>query len=129
MPMLPEYYSTVFLLENPPAPLPSSFAIITAWNPMDEVTPLEVNEARDGELRGMLELRRVSYFRATGCSPDLAHREPGWAMVGEDGETLEIARGFRQRGLWRVEGDRLWLVDCADGSAEEIGAFSDRLRS
>jgi len=129
MPLPPEYYSTVFLLEDAPTPLPSSFSIVTAWNPMDELTPLEANEKRDGELRGMLELRGISYFRATGCSPDLSHREPGWAMVVEDEVALGFAREFRQRGLWRVVGDRLWLVDCEDGSAEEVGGFSDRMRS
>jgi hypothetical protein len=128
MPMPSEYYSTVFLLEGAPSPLPASFAIITAWNPMDEVTPVEENERRDEELRSMLELRQISYFRATGCSPDFSHREPGWAVEADTETALEIARMFRQRGLWRVEADRLWLVDGADGSGAEIGSFRERVR-
>lgn len=129
MPLPPEYYNTVFLLEGAPTPLPSSFAIITAWNPMDEIASLEENERRDEELRKLLELRQIPYFRATGCSPDLVHREPGWAITLPAEPALEIARTFRQRGLWRVEGDRLWLVDCADGSGEDIASFQERLRS
>ncbi len=129
MPLPPEYYNTIFLLEDPPSPLPSPFAIITAWNPMDEVTPPEENERRDEELRMLLEVRQIPYFRATGCSPDLAHREPGWAISVAADLAMEIARAFRQRGLWRVEEQRLWLVDCADGRGEDIASFSERLRS
>ena len=127
MSMPPGYYSTVFLLESPPIPLPSSFAIITAWNPMDEPTSAEENRQRDEKLIQLLELRQIPYFRATGCSPDLSHQEPGWAMEAEPEVALEIARRFRQRGLWQVEEDHLWLVDCGDGSRESLGSFQNRL--
>ena len=123
-----EYRSTVFLLEGAPAPLPSSFSIITAWNPMDEDTPAGENEEKDADLRRELDLRSLPYFRATGCSPDLRHREPGWAVVASPEDALVLGRKFRQRAIWRIEQDNLIIVDCADGSTEAIASFSSRLR-
>ncbi|WP_035612440.1 DUF3293 domain-containing protein [Haloferula sp. BvORR071] len=128
MSLPPEYYSTVFLLEASPSPLPASFVIITAYNPMDEATPEEANEQRDDELRTLLELRQIQYFRAIGCSPDLAHREPGWAFPAGAEEALETARHFRQRALWRIEGDELLLIDCSDGVGESLGSFREQIR-
>ncbi|WP_367871613.1 DUF3293 domain-containing protein [Luteolibacter sp. Populi] len=128
MPLPPEYRSTVFLLEGAPAPLPSSFAIVTAWNPMDENTPAGENEEKNAELRRELELRHLPYFRATGCSPDLRHREPGWAVVACPEDALALGKKFRQRAIWRIEQDNLIIVDCANGSMEAIASFSSRLR-
>ena len=127
MPLPAEYLSTVFLLEDAPSPLPTSFAIITAWNPMDEALPAAENEGRDEELESLLKLRQIQYFRATGCSPDLSHREPGWAILTGPEEALEIARQFRQRALWRIEGDQLLLIDCADAAVERLGSFRGRI--
>lgn len=128
MPLPPAYRGSVFLIEDPPAPPPAAFAIITAWNPMDRPTPLEANLAADEALRRLLRNRRIPHFRATGCSPDLSHREPGWACAMPRQDAIELARRFDQRALWWIEDDRLLLVDCADGAAEAIGSFGSRLR-
>lgn len=121
------YRSTVFLLETAPDPLPSTFAIITAWNPMDRATSESGNQSADEALLRKIKLRGASYFRATGCSPDLSHREPGWAVqIGKE-EALEWGRNFSQRAIWWIEADALILVDCADGSEERIDSFSARI--
>ena len=122
------YHSTVFLLEGKPFKLPGSFAIITAWNPMDRKRADADNHLEDEALRRMLELQMTPYFRATGCSPDLSHREPGWAATMAKGEAIELGRRFEQRGIWWVEADDLILVSCADDQEQRIGNFSLRLR-
>jgi hypothetical protein len=43
----PEYLSTVFLLQDPPDPLPPAFAIVTAWNPEGMTAGAAVNEITD----------------------------------------------------------------------------------
>lgn len=126
---LPEpYFSTVFLLEGRPLMLPESFAIITAWNPMDRTLRDEHNALEDEALRRMLELGKIPYFRATGCSPDLSHREPGWAATMAKNKAIEIAKRFQQRGIWWIEGEDLILVSCSDGSEKRVDNFRLRLR-
>jgi hypothetical protein len=122
------YHSTVFLLEGKPFMLPPAFAIITAWNPMDRKRPVEDNTREDEALRRTLELQMIPYFRATGCSPDLLHREPGWAATMAKEEAIGLARRFEQRGIWWVEGDDLILVSCMDGQEKRVDTFSLRLR-
>ena len=126
---MPEpYFSTVFLLEGRPLMLPVSFAIITAWNPMDRTLRDEDNALEDEALRRMLELGKIPYFRATGCSPDFSHREPGWAATMAKNKAVEIAKRFQQRGIWWIEGEDLILVSCADGSEKRVDNFRLRLR-
>lgn len=127
MPLPPEYTETVFLLEDAPVPLPVEFAIITAWNPMWIIVPASVNRRADGTLAGELEQRGISCFRATGCSPDLTHREPGWAIAVTAQAALELGRRFKQLAIWRVRGDELVLVDCADGDEHVVGFFTPRI--
>ncbi|MCW1911981.1 DUF3293 domain-containing protein [Luteolibacter sp. GHJ8] len=127
MPFPPEYSSTVFLLVDSPSPLPASFAIITAWNPMDRRTSAEENQAADEDLKSCLENSGVIHFRATGCSPDLVHREEGWAAAISKSDALDLGRQFDQRAIWWIEGDELHLIRCADGHSEMLGSFSSRL--
>jgi hypothetical protein len=122
------YHSTVFLLEDRPFIFPPSFAIITAWNPMDRQRPDTDNVLEDEALRRTLELKMIPYFRATGCSPDLTHREPGWAATMAKSEAIDLGRRFGQRGIWWIEGDDLILVSCTDGQEKRIDTFSLRLK-
>ena len=126
-PLPPEYFRTVFLLDVPRAAPPSRFAIVTAWNPMDEVIPHALNQARDRQLQRMLETLDPQLCRITGCSPDLVHREPGWGFRADLETALAIAREFRQRALWWVENDRLNLVSCGDPAPQPMGSFRARV--
>lgn len=51
MSLPPEFRSAVFLLEDPPVPLPDHFAIITACNPEGLTVDHTVNEAADRILK------------------------------------------------------------------------------
>ena len=129
MPLPPEYRSTVFRLDQAVDSLPGSFAIITAWNPMHQVSPASENELRDRELESLLAHRELPHFRATGCAPDMSHQEPGWAITMASGEALALGREFRQLAIWWITGDDLFLVDCADGTHERIGSFREQIRT
>ncbi len=131
MTTIPEaYLSTVFLLgSSRPLRLPSSYAIITAWNPMDRETSREENQREDEALRQSLELQALPFFRVTGCSPDLSHREPGWAVEMPKLDAIAVGRRFGQRAIWWIHGDELTLISCIDGSEHEIGSFQVRAQS
>lgn len=127
MPLPPEYRSTVFLLENPPDPLPPSFAIVTAWNPRGMTIDATANRKADEVLHRELEELGLSPFRATGCSPDLSHREPGWAVVISKVEAIALGRRHRQLAVWWIRDDELILVDCATGGETRVARFSERI--
>ncbi|PAW69482.1 MAG: hypothetical protein B9S38_09755 [Verrucomicrobiia bacterium Tous-C4TDCM] len=127
MSLPPEFLSTVFLLEDPPVPLPDHFAIITAWNPEGLMADDVDNETADRILKLELDDLGLAPFRATGCSPDLSHREPGWAVVLSKVEAIALGRRYRQLAVWRIEDDALILIDCATAKEERIARFSERI--
>ncbi|MEP4079737.1 DUF3293 domain-containing protein [Haloferula sp.] len=120
------YYTTRFVIEDAPTPLPGEFAIITGYNPMDEASSDEENLQADRQLRDHLENKGLAHFRVTGQSPDGSHREPGWAISMIRAEAVELARCFRQRALWWIEDGELLIIDGDSGSSDPIGRFSDR---
>lgn len=120
------YYETRFQLESAPEPLPSSFAVITAWNPMDRRWSQNMNVAADHRLHRLLQRKLMKPFRATGQSPDGAHSEPGWAMECQLSQALAIGRRYRQRGIWWIEEDDLHLHSCFTPHSEIIAKFSQR---
>jgi hypothetical protein len=115
------------LLEDPPIPLPDHFAIITAWNPEGLMVDDAVNETADRTLMHELDDLGPAPFRVTGCSPDLSHREPGWAVVISKVEAIALGRRHRQLGVWLIRGGELVLVDCASGEETAAGKFSERI--
>lgn len=127
MSLPPEFLSAVFLLEDPQVPLPDHFAIITAWNPEGLMVDDAVNETADRTLRHELDDLGLASFRATGCSPDLSHREPGWAVVISKVEAIALGRRHQQLGVWQIEDDELILIDCATGEESRVARFSERI--
>lgn len=122
-----EYYETQFRLQGSPEPLPQTFAIITAWNPMDRDWSMRMNRSADHRLRRLLERRGTPHFRAIGESPDGSHSEPGWAVVTSLVDALAIGRRYKQRAIWWIEGEQLHLIACITNQTEKLGGFSERL--
>lgn len=128
-PLPKAYFQTVFVLEGAPSPFPPTFAIVTAFNPMDKVLPLEANTIADGQLKARLLVEGVSPFRALGQCPDGSHSEPGWAFASALESALDIARSFNQRALWWIENDHLHLVGCDNPEPIPVARFADRVLS
>lgn len=121
------YDATVFVVDPPPGPAPARFAVITAWNPTHRVVPVQRNHRADRRLDRELARRRLPHWRATGCSPDRDHCEPGWAVAVDFAGALALARQFDQLALWWIENGQLELIDCRDGSRRPLGRFHDRI--
>jgi hypothetical protein len=78
---------------------------------------LEADTALEAELRAA----RYRLHRITGGSADGVHLEPGWGVsIGLPG-AVEFGRRYRQLAIFAVRAGRLALVDCEDGSAEDLG--------
>lgn len=127
MSLPPEFHSTVFLLEDPPDLLPPDFAIVTAWNPEGLTSDATANRKADEVLHRELEELGLAPFRATGCSPDLSHREPGWAVVISKVEAIALGRRHRQLAVWWIRNDEMILVDCSTGEEARVARFSERI--
>ena len=116
-----QFSQAVFRYGPLPADWPADFAIITAYNPDGLPTTDERNLEADVALES--ELRSAGYrlHRITGGSEDGVHLEPGWGVpIGLPG-AVEFGRRYRQLAIFAVRAGRLALVDCEDGSAEDLG--------
>lgn len=105
----------------------AAFAIVTACNPGDHLETDGTNRRADDGLVAELDRRGWRRFRVIGASADLRHQEPGWgALIGSLPEAVALGRRWGQRAIFWVEGDALRLVDCLDGTTEDLGRWSSR---
>jgi hypothetical protein len=115
------FKQAVFRLEPLPADWPADFAVITAYDPDGLPTSLELNLAADVALEAELRAAGYRLHRITGSSADGVHMEPGWGVpIGLPG-AVEFGRRYRQLAIFAVRAGRMALVDCEDGSAEDLG--------
>ena len=116
-----QFKQAVFRLAPLPADWPADFAIITAYDPDGVETSPELNLAADAALEAELGSAGYRLHRISGGSADGVHLEPGWgAPIGLPG-AVEFGRRYRQLAIFLVRVGRLSLVDCDDGSLEDLG--------
>ena len=116
-----QFSQAVFRFAPMPADWPADFAIITAYDPDGWETSPELNLAADVALESELRAAGYRLHRITGGSADGVHLEPGWGVsIGLPG-AVEFGRRYRQLAIFAVRAGRLVLVDCEDGSAEDLG--------
>ena len=104
------------------------FWVITAHNPGGNVRAAAANQADDVRMQASLEgLERLPL---AGCSPDLSHREDGWAVRFPSREAaVDLARRFGQRAVYEVRGGELWLIDLeGKWPVHPVGGLLARLR-
>ena len=121
------YYKTRFTLGSAADPLPESFAVITAWNPMDKAWSERMNRAADNRLRRLLKRQGIPHFRVVGGAAETSHHEPGWAVVIDLKRALAIGRRYRQRAIWWIKDDQLELISSDGEIVESMGTFSERV--
>jgi hypothetical protein len=115
------FKQAVFRFVPLPSDWPTDFAIITAYDPDGLPTSPELNLAADAALEADLRAAGYRLHRITGGSADGVHLEPGWGVpIGLPG-AVEFGRRYRQVAVFAVRTGRLALVDCEDGSAEDLG--------
>ena len=116
-----QFKQAVFRFAPLPADWPTDFAIITAYDPDGQPTAPERNLEADTALDSELRAAGYCLHRITGGSADGVHLEPGWGVpIGLPG-AVEFGRRYRQLAIFAVRAGRLALVDCEDGSAEDLG--------
>src|SRR5436190_3361522 len=113
--MNPEYKRTRFMACPPPGGLPDRFGVVTACNPNGGVVDEAQNVTATATLRRQLEDTNWTFFLVTGCSPDLAHQEPGFGVACQSSdEVVELGRAWQQEAVFWVEYGVVHLVPCAE---------------
>ena len=123
--MNPEYFQTIFLVSSKPEKWPNQFAIITAYNPMDQPFSRELNNANTEKLWRRLGNRAFLFIN--GCSLDLKHQEKGFGFLGSLAEAEKIGTEFNQRAIYYIRNDNLGLIDCNTSECFNLGKFEDRV--
>ena len=115
------FKQAVFRGKPLPADWPADFAIITAYDPEGRTASPADNVTADARLEAELRAAGFRLHRISGGSADGAHLEPGWGVpIGVPG-AVEFGRRYRQVAVFYVRAGALTLVDCEDGSSEDLG--------
>ena len=122
-----KYFDTVFLDADAANGFPDSFAIITAFNPMDRILSQEENKKRNQHLLGDLKLKGHYGGTIIGSSPDFTHQEPSIIAAAPKIEGLELGMKFDQRAIFWISKDRLEIIECSTGIAHGAGSFRKRI--
>ncbi len=88
------------------------YAIVTAANPFGKHAAPEVNAAQDLRLHAELESRGIRPVRVYGCSPDLKHQEPSWAVPLSLDDAITLGAKFNQDAVFYVRGENVCLESC-----------------
>jgi hypothetical protein len=112
--MIAEYFETRFRTEAPFESWPDEFAIITAYATTGHVWSPDRNMEADIRLQGRLLESSLQIRRLTGYSPKSGHAEPGWALVTNVEEAVQIGREFLQDAIYFVWSDDLFVIRCSD---------------
>ena len=116
-----QFKQAIFQFTPLPADWPADFAIITAYDPDGLPTTAELNHAADAYLEAELRAAGYRLHRITGGSADGEHLEPGWGVPIGLPVAVEFGRRYRQVAIFYVRAGALSLVDCEDGSSEDLG--------
>ena len=122
-----EYFKTVFITKESTALPASTFAILTASNPMDKLLGENENQRRNEQLRTLLEEEEVDFSELIGASPDWTHQEASFAVSCTMDNALEWANRFEQRAIFWVQNDNLQIIACQSSEKYELGSFDERL--
>tara|TARA_Y100001933_G_C18763447_1_gene465010 strand:+ start:219 stop:623 length:405 start_codon:yes stop_codon:yes gene_type:complete len=122
-----KYFDTVFLDAVAANAFPESFAILTAFDPMDQILSQEENTKRNRHLLGILKSQ--GYYRGTivGSSEDFTHQEPSLIAEAPKAKAIKLGLEFDQRAIFWINKDRLEIIECATGIAHCAGSFRKRM--
>ena len=122
-----KYFDTVFLDAAPSRGFPESFAILTAFNPMDQILSQEENTKRNRHLLDILKSQ--GHYRGTiiGSSEDFTHQEPSLIAEAPKAQAIKLGLEFDQRAIFWVSNDQLEIIECSTEIERSSGSFRKRM--
>ena len=98
------YLDTVFSLpKSSMTDIPDSFAIVTAYNPMDKILSIEHNEARNLSLKEDVKKLGLVARAIIGRSTDGTHQEASLMIMCTQILALELANQYDQRAIFWID--------------------------
>jgi hypothetical protein len=124
---LPEaYFQTWFRVETD-GPRPKRFGVVTAFNPNGKKASAAKNRAADRRLLLLLKQRKLPHARVTGGDKTGTHREPGWGVAAASPQEIRaLAKRFKQKAFFWINGKRIYLGACAGGPLRMAGFWASR---
>lgn len=111
LPLWQAYQDTLFLLTQQLS-IDSSFAIITAHNPLGRImTPCQ-NRLLDSKLQQEINTLSVPYRALVGTAADRKHMEKSWAVMLSRQDAIKLGFKFNQNAIYFVDEGDLYLVPC-----------------
>jgi len=88
------------------------FAVVTAANRMGQPQSDAENAAAHRRLEEAVSRTAAAAHPVDGVSPDMTHREAGFAVWVPEAAARSLAQQFRQLAYFWFDGERFWLVSC-----------------
>jgi len=99
-----------------PLPAAAPIFVFTAYDPAGEERDQALNDAAERELEHELRIAGVTFWPATGRSPDTSWSEPGVAVAHFDrAEACVYGTRFGQLAVYELTDDEVRVVRCVDG--------------
>ena len=122
--MNPAYAQACFEVEGD---LPTSFVVITAYNPRGLNAPQSRNEHQDATLRAVLQQKGCLPIRVIGRNQENTHREPGWGIELDLKTAKEIGTLFKQDAIFQIHEGQLTLHACQGSYQESLGSWIEKV--
>ena len=87
----------------------TSFAVVTACNPMGRNVSDAENERMSGLLEAELGSSGERFVRVDACSPDKSHCESSMAVQTSLERAVEIAKRYDQVAIFWFDGAEFWI--------------------
>jgi len=89
--------------------------VITAWNPGDDRPSIDINDARNEQLRLDITALGFDVLEALGSDPNSTHSEKSWAVIGfTDEVAIELGKKYGQVAIFRISETQQSVLGCLD---------------
>ncbi|AJI52539.1 DUF3293 domain-containing protein [Francisella philomiragia] len=124
------YFTTKFEVPILPSRYPNQFAIITAYNPFNQLLENHENIARNQILKNQLEKSYDWVYEINGFDKSSKHKENGFMFDAKSlDEACDLGEEFSQDAIYYVIDDTLYVSKCEKSKRylTKVGDFQSRI--
>ncbi|GAB4223037.1 MAG: hypothetical protein Kow0076_5100 [Francisella sp.] len=124
------YFTTKFEVPTLPQECPQRFAILTAYNPFNQLLTEAENIARNKVLLNKLQQSYTWIYEINGFDEETQHKENGFMFNEESfNKACDLGEEFSQDAIYYVIDNILFVSKCAKTKRQlvEVGCFTNRI--
>ncbi|ALB01540.1 hypothetical protein ACH24_02015 [Francisella persica ATCC VR-331] len=124
------YFKTLFEIPVKPNKFPKEFAIITAYNPLNQKLTTQENIFRNILLKYQLTRKYNWVYQINGFDKSTQYKENGFMFNSESLDSAcELGQKYSQDAIYYVIGNILYVCKCEPGKRKliEVGKFLSRI--